>query len=106
MNILLTQERTARACMKAYRTGSFYGCLFNSGLAFEKIAFDGEQLFVKTNDKAFIEVIGAPGVLAYSRGNELAYSLSMAKEKIVYLRVKASDGTGETIYSQPMMLSR
>lgn len=106
MNILLTQERTARACMKAYRTGSFYGCLFNSGLAFDKITFDGENLVVKTNEKAFIEVIGAPGVLAYSRGNELAYSLSMGKEKIVYLRVKASDGTGETIYSQPMMLSR
>ena len=106
MNIVLPEERTAYACMKAYRTGSFYGCLFNSGLAFEKIVFDGERLFVKTNKDAFIEVIGSPGVLAYSRGNELAYSLSMAKEKIVYLRVKASDGTGETIYSQPMMLSR
>ena len=106
MNILLTQERTAHSCMKAYRTGSFYGCLFNSGLAFEKIVFDGEKLFVKTNKKAFIQVIGAPGVLAYSRGNKLEYFLSMKKEKTVYLRVKASDGTGETIYSQPMMLSR
>ena len=105
MNILLTKERTAYACMKAYRTGSFYGCLFNSGLAFEKIVFDGERLFVKTNKDAFIQVIGSPGVLAYSRGNELEYTLSMKKERIVYLRVKVSDGTGETIYSQPMMLS-
>ena len=104
MNILLTQERTAHAGMKAYRTGSFYGCLFNSGLAFEKIVFDGGNLFVQTNKAAFIEVIGAPGVLAYSRGNELQYTLSMKKEKVVYLRVRASDGTGETIFSQPMML--
>ena len=104
MNILLTQERTAHAGMKAYRTGAFYGCLFNSGLAFEKIVFDGETLLVKTNKNAFIEVIGGPGVLAYSRGNELQYTLSMKKEKVVYLRVRASDGTGETIFSQPMML--
>ena len=105
MNIILPEERTAYSCMKAYRTGSFYGCLFNSGLAFEKITFDGERIFVKTNKDAFIEVIGAPGVLAYKKGNELEYTLSMKKGQIVYLRVKVSDGTGETIFSQPMMLS-
>lgn len=104
MNILLTEERTARACMKAYREGAFYGCLLNTGLGFEKISFEGDTLTVQTNKEAFIEVIGFPGVLAYARGKEIKYTLAMKKEAVVFLRVRAFDETGERIFSQPIIL--
>ena len=104
MNILLPGERTAHACMKAYRNGEFYGCLFNSGLAFEKITFENDSLYIKTNKKAYIQVLGAPGVLANHRGDELEYKIKAPKARIIYLRVKVTDETMESIYSQPIML--
>ena len=104
MNILLTEERTARNGMKAYRNGEFYGCLHNTGLAFEKIIFEGDRLFVKINKEAFIQILGDPGVVAMEKTTELEYKVTDPKSKLTYLRVKAIDETLETIYSQAMFL--
>lgn len=104
MNILLPGERTAHACMRSYREGSLYGCLFHSGLAFEEITLEEDRFFIKTNKKAFIELIGFPGVVAYNRGNELEYTFTLPKAKLLYLRARASDETGERIFSQPLFI--
>ncbi|MBP5183091.1 MAG: hypothetical protein J6331_08710 [Lentisphaeria bacterium] len=104
MNILLAKERTARNGMRAYRTGSFFGCLFHSGLSFEEIRFEDDVLYVRTNKDAFIRIIGAPGIIAHHRGKELAFPVTEKKEKLLFLRVKAADETMESIFSQPMFL--
>lgn len=104
MNILLPIYRTAHECMKAYRNGEFYGCLFNSGLAFEKISFENDCLYVKINKNAYIQIIGAPGVLANKWGDSAEYTIEIPKAKIVFLRIKVTDETMENIFSQPIML--
>lgn len=104
MNILLPEKRTAHECMKAYRNGEFYGCLFNSGLAFEKISFENDRLYVKINKKAYIQILGSPGVLANIWGEEAEYPVTMPKSKIMYLRIKVTDEKMENIFSQPILL--
>lgn len=112
VNVLVTPERTAHACMKAYRDGNFYGATHGFGeLKFTKIVFDGKTVFASTDKPARFEVITSKGVVKKSEGTSIIWEVtpngdSKGPRVDVFARVKAyaADGCGETLYSQPFML--
>lgn len=109
-NVLLVKEKTVHECLKAYRQGNWYGAIKGRGiLNFRQIGFDGETLAARTDKKARFQVISRQGVVLEKEAD--AMTMSVAKEdyeKHGYLRVKAfaTDGSGEILFSQPMMLDK
>jgi hypothetical protein len=105
VNILLVPEKTAHACLKAYREGNFYGAVIGHGaLTFTGIAFNGKKLTASTDKAARFEVISKQGVVYKTQGTECAFDLP--KGDHVYLRLKAyaTDNSGEILFAQPFMI--
>ena len=105
VNILLVPEKTAHACLKAYREGNFYGAVVGRGaLNFTNIAFDGKKLSASTDKPARFEVISKQGVVHKAEGRECEFVRPAGDH--VYLRLKAYsvDSSEETLFSQPFML--
>ena len=113
VNVLCVQEKTVRACLKAYREGNFYGSLNGyDELAFTRIAFDGKTVTAATDKPARFEVITARGVVKETTGTDVSWTVE--KEAYwqgpglhVFARVKAyaTDGSEEVLFSQPFMLA-
>ena len=111
--MLVTEARTAHACLKAYREGNFYGALVGlDALAFTRIAFDGKTVTAATDKPARFEVITSRGVVKENKGQEVSWTVE--KEAYwqgpglhVFARVKAyaTDGSEEVLFSQPFMLT-
>ena len=114
VNVLVVPERTVHACLKAYRLGNFYGAHRGYGeLAFTSITFDGNVLKVKTDKKARFEVKTARGIRMETTGTEVKWVKSPDPKPRrqdwgtdIFVRVKAYalDGSGEVLYTQPIML--
>jgi hypothetical protein len=114
VNVLVVPERTVHACLKAYRLGNFYGAHRGYGeLAFTSITFDGNVLKVKTDKKARFEVKTARGIRMEMTGTEVKWVKSPDPKPRrqdwgtdIFVRVKAYalDGSGEVLYTQPIML--
>ena len=114
VNVLVTPERTVRACMKAYREGNFYGAKRGLGeLNFRRIAFDGKTVEAETDKPARFRIITGLGIVSETEGTSVKWTLedeyewSAPRETAnVFVRVKACalDGSGEELYSQPYML--
>lgn len=105
MNILLVQERSAQACLQAYRKGNWYGCIKGNGLGFDKITFDGKKISAAVNRPATLKVISRQGTILESKGQDISFEISPEEyPHHVYLRLTASDDSGECIFSQPFML--
>jgi hypothetical protein len=69
VSVLVVPERTAEACLRAYRNGNFYGAAHGLGeLRFTSIVFDGKRLCATTDKPAKFEVITARGVRKTSEG--------------------------------------
>ena len=114
VNVLVVPERTVHACLRAYRLGNFYGAHRGYGeLAFTSITFDGNVLKVKTDKKARFEVKTARGIRMETTGTEVKWVKSPSPKPRrqdwgtdIFVRVKAYalDGSGEVLYTQPIML--
>ena len=115
VNVIVTPERSAHACLKAYRDGNFYGAKRGlNELKFTRIAFNGTTVEAETDKPARLEVITALGVvkkvekttsIKWTMEGVYEYSAPRAKAHI-FARVKAYalDGCGEELFSQPYML--
>lgn len=104
--ILLPEERSAEACLRAMRQGRFYGAITGSGLRFEKIVFDGQSIYARCNAKASFQLTSKTGVVCDFTGEELSFILpENAREKHVFLRLTALERSfGDKLYAQPFML--
>lgn len=104
--VLLTEERTPAASLKAMRLGQFYGIMTNNGLRFEEVKFDGKRIYARTNRTANFQVIAKPGVVADAfTATEISFEVKPEEiDKMVYLRITAVEPGVEKIYSQPVML--
>ena len=110
--MLVTPERSARACLRAYREGNFYGASIGlDALAFTRIAFDGKTVTAATDKPARFEVITARGVVKEAKGSEVSWTVEKDGSRQgpgihVFARVKAyaTDGSEEVLFSQPFML--
>ena len=108
VNVLVVPERTAHACLKAYRDGNFYGALRGMGeLAFKKITFEGRSCVAETDRPARFEVITARGVVHSAEGTRLEWTCPLKKYlgnsvHHVYRRIRATalDKSGECLFTQ------
>lgn len=117
VNVLLAPERTAQACLKAYRDGNFYGAKrgFNE-LKFTRIAFNDTTVEAETDKPARLQVITALGpVKEVESGTSITWTMEKPgpvtgprEEVRMFARVKAQalDGSGEELFSQPYMLTQ
>ena len=124
VNMLLTPAVTARDCLKAYRNGDFYGALYGNSIRFLDIHADQENVSVKTDHAACIEIITEKGVVHTINANQGSYQLPLDKQgkpDLIYLRIRAYEyadnkdyskgnrgrggyqGKGDVIFSQPII---
>ena len=101
-NILLVDEATENACLRAYRNGEFYVAYYGSGLTFTSIEANDSGISVSTN--------GATAIHIFVDGVKTEYSTSNAVKRFssvpIYARVEAFDQTGERIMSQPIIFRK
>jgi hypothetical protein len=114
VSVLVVPERTAEACLRAYRNGNFYGAAHGLGeLRFTSIVFDGKRLCATTDKPAKFEVITARGVRKTSEGTSVEWVCpdddrdrnGPAVEVYARIRATALDGCGERLFSQACMLA-
>ena len=115
VNVLVTPERTAHACLKAYRDGNFYGAKRGlNELKFTRIAFDGTTVEAETDRPARLTVItGCGTVKEEPKSTSIKWTMegiygwsAPRKDAHIFARIKAYaiDGSGEELFSQPYML--
>jgi hypothetical protein len=105
-NILLVNAFTVQDCLRAYRQGRFYGAIRGSGLAFTRISAEPYRVVVETNGANRIEFItekGAALEVADSSGVFEVPQSADGKPNVVFVRIKAYDAHGETLFSQPIV---
>ena len=105
-NVLLAREFSAEECLRAYRRGAFYGALRGNGLRFTSIDANESSVRVRTNGATKLEFITERGIVLTADAAEAEYLLSRnAQDKldVTFVRVKAYDGTGEILCSQPTL---
>jgi hypothetical protein len=98
-NVLLVPEATEEAAARAYRNGHCYGARRGSGLAFERIDAGPEAIEVELDRPGVVDFVSDRAVVKTERGPSGTYELN---GKETYVRVEASDGDGERIFSQPV----
>ena len=107
-SILLVDERTPEACLRAYREGRFYGAVLGKGLSFDFVHWDGETLHVRCDrGKCLLQVISKVGVAEeFFKSSEAIFTVKPEdRAKHGYLRVSAfCEDTGEKLFTQPIML--
>jgi hypothetical protein len=106
VNVLIVSEKTAEACLRAYRQGNWYCALKGKGLRLQKITFAEQILEASTDQEATFQVITKQGVVHEQEGTNIKYQLT-EPEKHGYLRLKATakNDSGEILFSQPFMLT-
>ena len=116
VNVLVTPERTAHACLKAYRDGNFYGARRGlNELKFTRIAFNGVTVEAETDKPARLAVITGCGVvkeeqkatsIKWTMEKESGYS-ALRRNAHIFARITAyaTDGSDEELFSQPYMLT-
>ena len=104
-NVLLVEEFTVEACLRAYREGRFYGAIKGTGLRFTEIRADDAAVTVETNGAKRIEFITEAGLVKAVRAAEAEFSVPRnagGGPDLTFVRVRALDGRGEIIYAQPI----
>ena len=116
VNVLITPERSVRACLRAYREGNFYGAKRGlDELRFTRISFDGKKILAETDRPARLEVITAAGTVRKAEAvTSVMWTLPpdypgcgprRGIHMFARVRATAADGSGEVLFSQPYMLA-
>ena len=100
--ILLVENPTMEACLRAYRRGQFYGAFQGNGFAFRRISADKRSIEVELDRPGRIEFITEKGIVKIEE-DTLAAEYHPPRDA-VFIRVKACDKSGEVLFSQPTML--
>ena len=97
-------EDNEHKCLKAYRDGSFYGMIKDTGLRFSSIEVQENNPIItaSVNKTAELRVYTSNGLVKSTIGESISYT---ANETDVFVRVEATDTTDEegSIYSNPIM---
>jgi len=107
-SILLVDERTPEACLRAYREGRFYGAVLGKGLSFDFIHWDGENFHARCDrGGCLLQLMSKVGVAEeYFKSSEAHFTVKPEdRAKHGFLRLTAfCEATGEKLYAQPIML--
>ena len=106
-NVLLVPTFTEDECLRAYRIGSFYGCLKDNGLTVNNFQVNDTQLSVATSIVATIRFITNDGEVNSVTGTEGVFDIPQrdGKPAIPFVRVVITDETGERLFLQPVMFN-
>ena len=99
-NVLLVPEASEEAAARAYRNGHLYGAFRGSGLGFERIEATESEVAVETNAEADVTFVADGEAVSEAVGRRTRYAVTGDE---TYVRVEASDDTGERIFSQPIV---
>jgi hypothetical protein len=98
-NVLLVPEFTEHECLRAYRRGSFYGCLKNSGLTVTQLEVNGASLSIATNAPATIRLVTEKGVIETVESDSAEWCIP---EGTTFARLEVDDDSGERLFLQPI----
>jgi len=104
-NILLVPSFTEYDCLKAYRTGSFFGALTGETIKFTNIMLEKDRLKIGLNSPGTIRFVTNNGEAQKSVATETTFQIpsnSNGTPAISYVRVEAIHENGEQIFSQPI----
>lgn len=103
--ILLVSGFTEEECLRAYRNGSFYGCLKDNGLTVTQFEATESRVSMEVSRKAEIRFVTNAGVARTVAGTSGAYELPLrdGKTDTVFVRVEVEDGSGERLFLQPVI---
>lgn len=97
-NILIVDEFTEHACLKAYRNGRFYGKIHNTDLRFESIVLENNQVDVTTNNAEYINFI-VDGDYNRISGSSATFTVP---SDATYIRIEAHTSE-DSIFSNPII---
>ena len=102
--VLLVQDYTEHACLKAYRDGCFYGCLTGEGVSLTGFEASETSLSVSLSGPAEIRLIVDAEVAQTMTGANAAFDVpqSNGSPDVGYVRVEIQDETGERLFLQPV----
>ncbi|MBN1943082.1 MAG: hypothetical protein JW849_07285 [Phycisphaerae bacterium] len=108
MMVLLVPECTDHECLRAFRNGNFYSCLKNNGLSVMEFAVNEQKAAVRFNANAGIRIIADGETVLETTGDTAEWNIpqKQGKPAVTYLRVEASDDTGERLLLQPVMMKQ
>jgi len=106
--VLLVPEFTEHECLRAFRNGNFYACMKDNGLTVTGFSADAEKATVRLNAQAAIRFIADGEVLLEASGSSAEFAIPQrnGRPAITYLRIEATDETGERLILQPVMMPR
>jgi len=104
--VLLVPEITEHQCLRAFRNGNFYACLKDNGLTVTQYSVDTQNATVCFSAPADIRFIADGETVQEMTGRSAEFAIPQdnGSPAITYLRVEASDVTGERLFLQPVML--
>lgn len=98
-NILLVNEVTEHNCLKAYRSGEFYGKLGTTNLFFDNISFDNGELTVEAENADRINIVIDDMLTTYSSQSTTVNIPSNS----TYVRAEAHTDY-DSVFSNPIIL--
>lgn len=104
-NVLLVSRFNERECLEAYRKGAFFGALSGQTLRFTHLSLSDKILNIQLNDRAYIRVVTNNGEAQKTNSKETSFKIPVDGDglpTISYVRVEATDDSGEQIFSQPI----
>ncbi|MDP6119329.1 MAG: hypothetical protein QGG53_46265 [Planctomycetota bacterium] len=103
--VLLVDNFTDHACLRAYRTGQFYGCLKDNGLTVTSFTATDFSITCSTNTKARIKFVTDDGRERISEGESATCRIPQknGSPAVTFARVEIEDNSGERLFLQPVM---
>lgn len=102
--VVLAEERTDHACLKAYRQGRFYGCLKDNGLTIRDLTATERAISVQVSTPARIAFITEAGRVPAVEGERA--TLDLPTPGPTFVRIEVEDDTGERLFLQPVRYKR
>ncbi|MBT4101138.1 MAG: hypothetical protein HOB49_03480 [Gemmatimonadetes bacterium] len=103
-SLLVVGDQIERECLKAYRDGSFYGCLTGRGPYVESFEASPTSIDIALTEPAEIRFIADAQVAATVTGDRATFAVPQkaGAPDVVYARVEVQHVSGERLFLQPV----
>lgn len=104
-SVLLVPQFTEHDCLKAYRSGCFYGAQKDNALTLTNFAVTASAVSVSVNSNATFKFITEKGLVKTTEGLSATCNLPQKDglPDLKFMRVEITDNTGERLFLQPVM---
>lgn len=101
---LVVPQITEHACLKAYRDGSFYGCLTGDGPYVESFEATERSVSITLSESAEIRFVADAQVVASVNDDRATFDVPQqaGSAAVTYVRVDVRHAEGERLFLQPV----